>query len=124
MRKSILFSSAAAVLLSAATARAGEPPKKTADLVAKGKASYEVNCASCHGAAGRGDGEVGAALDPKPRDLVAGTFRNGVKAAQVYATLEKGIDGTTMVSYGHLPEDERWALTYYVLELRGAKAKK
>jgi len=122
--KPILSSlAAAALLLTAATARAGAPPKKTADLVAKGKASYEVNCAACHGAAGLGDGEAGAALDPKPRNLVSGKYTHGATIPQIYATLEKGIDGTTMVSYGHLPEEERWALAYYVLELK-AKAKK
>ena len=30
-----------------------------------------------------------------------------------------------MIAFGHLPEDERWALTYFVLDLRGgAKGKK
>jgi hypothetical protein len=29
-----------------------------------------------------------------------------------------------MVSYGHLSEEERWAITYYVEELRGAKSAK
>jgi hypothetical protein len=28
-----------------------------------------------------------------------------------------------MVSYSHLPPEELWALTYYVLELRAAKGK-
>jgi hypothetical protein len=65
-----------------------------------------------------------AGLEPKPRNLVAGAFRNGVKPAQVFATLEKGIDGTTMISFGHLPAEERWALTYYVLDLRGGKTAK
>lgn len=38
---------------------------------AKGKALYEQLCISCHGAAGKGDGPVGAALpaDQKPRNL-------------------------------------------------------
>jgi len=36
---------------------------------AKGKASYDQMCASCHGAAGKGDGAAAAALNPKPKDL-------------------------------------------------------
>lgn len=112
---------AAAALVVASTAQAAEP-KKTAELVAKGKASYETNCAACHGEKGLGDGEAGAALDPKPRNLVKEKYKKGDKPGQVHAMLKAGIDGSTMVSFGHLPDDELWALTYYVLELRkGAK---
>lgn len=114
---------AAAALLFALSARAAEP-KKTPELVAKGKASYETNCAACHGAKGLGDGEAGAALDPKPRNLVADKYKKGVKPAQVHEMLKAGIDGTTMVSFAHLPDDELWGLTYYLLDLRAAGAKK
>jgi mono/diheme cytochrome c family protein len=34
-----------------------------------GKTIFEANCASCHGAVGKGDGAAAAALNPKPRDL-------------------------------------------------------
>jgi mono/diheme cytochrome c family protein len=34
-----------------------------------GKEIFEANCASCHGAIGKGDGAAAAALNPKPRDL-------------------------------------------------------
>lgn len=37
--------------------------------VAEGKKIYDMNCASCHGATGKGDGAAAAALKPKPRDL-------------------------------------------------------
>lgn len=122
MSNPIRFAISAALLVWAAGAAAGAPPKKTSELVAKGKASYEVNCASCHGDKGLGDGVAAAALEPKPRNLVADKFKQGSKPEQVFATLAKGVDGTTMVPFGHLPEDERWALAYYVLELRGAKS--
>jgi mono/diheme cytochrome c family protein len=117
---------ALAVVVLAGAAGAAAAPKKTPELVAKGKASYETNCATCHGPAGKGDGEVGMGLDPKPRNLVLEKFKKGAAPAQVFDTLSKGMDGTTMVAFGHLTEDERWALTYYVLDLRGGggKAKK
>jgi len=111
----------AAALLVATTARASEP-KKTPELVAKGKVSYETNCAACHGAKGLGDGEAGAALDPKPRNLVKEKYKKGDKPGQIHEMLKAGIDGSTMVSFSHLPDDELWALTYYVIDLRkGAK---
>jgi mono/diheme cytochrome c family protein len=37
--------------------------------IAAGKALYDQDCASCHGASGKGDGPAAAALDPKPQDL-------------------------------------------------------
>lgn len=41
---------------------------KKFDLV-DGKKTFEMNCASCHGATGHGDGVAAAALKPKPRNL-------------------------------------------------------
>jgi len=40
-----------------------------------GKTIYDMNCASCHGPAGKGDGPVGAALQPPPRDFSVGDFK-------------------------------------------------
>lgn len=117
------FLAAAAAILTSTAAQAAPPPR-TPDLVAKGKASYETNCAACHGDKGLGDGVAAAALEPKPRNLVREKFRNGAQPAQVFTTLEKGIDGTSMTPFAHLPAEERWALTYYVLDLRGAKPAK
>lgn len=47
--------------------------KKDAAQIAKGDAGhgqqlYVQNCASCHGAGGKGDGPASAALNPKPAD--------------------------------------------------------
>jgi mono/diheme cytochrome c family protein len=53
---------------------------------AKGKADFEMNCASCHGVTGKGDGPVGKALTPPPRDFSKGDFK--------YDTNEDGTSGT------------------------------
>ena len=42
---------------------------------AAGKTAFEANCASCHGTTGKGDGPVGAALNPPPRDFSIGEFK-------------------------------------------------
>ncbi len=55
------------VLMAPAAALAGD--------AAAGKTVFEANCASCHGLTGKGDGPVGAALNPKPRDLSKGEFK-------------------------------------------------
>jgi len=126
MHERILVSLAAAVaVLLAPAARAGEPPKKTPDLVEKGRASFALNCAACHGAKGEGDGAAAAALNPKPRNFATETFKHGSSVAQVFETLGKGSPGTAMIGFTHLPEEERWALAYYVLDLKsGGKAAK
>ncbi len=52
----------------------------------KGKIAYTTNCLSCHGETGKGDGPVGAVLQPPPRDLSAGDF--------AFDTDEDGTAGT------------------------------
>jgi len=98
-------------------ARAAEPPKKTPQLLEKGKASFNVNCATCHGPKGEGNGVAAAALKPKPRNFATEEFKHGSKAPEVFDTLAKGLPGTAMIAYRHLSEEERWALAYYVVDL-------
>jgi hypothetical protein len=73
-----LVSLAILVLAAAAGAAAGDAtPAKTAagagavspDVAKETAFIYETRCAMCHGAGGKGDGPMGAALTPKPRDL-------------------------------------------------------
>jgi len=125
LAKVIMPLAAAAALLAAPAARAGEAPKKTPELAQKGKASFEMNCAACHGPTGAGDGAAAAALDPRPRNLATAPLKGGDKPAQIFATLGKGVSGTAMIAFTHLPEEERWALAYHVAALRDdAKAGK
>ena len=62
------------ILCVMALAGLGATNAQAADAAA-GKVIFETNCMSCHGATGKGDGPVGAALDPKPRDLSVGEFK-------------------------------------------------
>jgi mono/diheme cytochrome c family protein len=41
---------------------------------AAGKVLFDANCSSCHGVSGMGDGPVGAALTPAPRDFTLAAF--------------------------------------------------
>lgn len=51
------------------------PGSALAGDAAAGKTLFEANCASCHGTSGKGDGPVGAALNPPPRDFTVGDFK-------------------------------------------------
>ncbi len=63
----LLALAALAVLLVPAMASAGD--------AAAGKPLFQTNCASCHGMGGKGDGPVGAVLNPPPRDFTTGDFK-------------------------------------------------
>ena len=103
---------AAAALLAAPAAWAGDAPKKTPELLEKGKASFAKNCVACHGKTGEGDGPAAKALKPPPENLVTHPMKGG--AAEVFGVLATGVKGTGMIAFKHLPEEERWGLAYFV----------
>lgn len=82
--------------------------------LAIGKALYQQNCTSCHGASGHGDGPTAASLEPVPTD-----FHNVERARErslfgLYNTITLGVAGTSMVGFSQLSDAERWSLAFYV----------
>lgn len=83
------------------------------------------HCANCHGE--RGDGNGPANLDPRARYFGGDRFKfastdNGVPTDDdLMRVLERGIPGSAMYSFSHLPEDHRRAIVGHVrtLALRG-----
>jgi mono/diheme cytochrome c family protein len=57
---------------------------------AKGKASFDQLCASCHGSSGKGDGAAAAALSPKPRDLTDKQYVSGLKDDYIKKMVKEG----------------------------------
>ncbi len=45
----------------------------------KGRATFQKSCSGCHGEAGKGDGAMGAALNPKPKDLSDKAYNASLK---------------------------------------------
>ena len=86
-------------------------------MVAHGKAAYAANCAFCHGATGKGDGAAGATLNPKPRDLVTGKWTVDGSTIGLFNAITKGLPGTAMAAFGHIPLVDRWAMVHYIQDI-------
>ncbi|MEX2164494.1 MAG: cytochrome c/FTR1 family iron permease [Sulfuricaulis sp.] len=88
-------------------------PKAAPDLKA-GASLYKEYCAACHGAEGHGDGPAGQGLDPAPSNFHDAERMASRSANGLYNTITLGVNGTGMAAYGHLSENVRWALAFYV----------
>ena len=103
----------------------GEPPKATPELIARGKELYgKAKCFQCHGDGGKGDGVSAAELKDdfgfpiRPADFTRGQFKGGSGVRDIFRTMTLGLDGAPMPSFADsMSEEERWAISYYVLSL-------
>ncbi|MBX3016879.1 MAG: c-type cytochrome [Bdellovibrionaceae bacterium] len=91
-----------------------EPWVANEDMVAHGKKLFAQNCALCHGNEGKGDGPSGAALNPKPRNLVTGGWKKGGGFIGHFNAITEGIEGSSMASYAHFKPADRWALVQFI----------
>jgi len=90
---------------------AGMAPAAFAGDAAAGKKTFTTNCVSCHGESGKGDGPVGVALQPPPRDFSKAEFAfdtdgDGTKGTE--ADLTNVIKNGAM-KYGGSPLMAPWA---------------
>ncbi|MDP7556899.1 MAG: cytochrome c [Nitrospinaceae bacterium] len=87
---------------------------------ANGKALYQkkakpMACKMCHGAKGGGDGKLGKALKPAPRDFTCKKTMKKVSAGQMFWIIKKGSKGTGMAPM-KLKDKEIWDVIKYVRE--------
>ncbi len=105
------------------------PPESFAsfDSLVKGKELFtKLQCHTCHGETGAGDGPSAAAMKDKwglpilPRDFNIGAFRGGSSGHDLYLRIATGMAGTPMLGFPDdvLKPDDRWALVHYVQSLR------
>jgi len=94
-------------------------------LIQSGKASYEKHCSGCHGLDAKGEGPASSMLNPKPRNLLEGSYKwrstpSGTlpTVQDMLRTLEVGVMGASMPSFKELPNSEKLALVAYLRSLR------
>jgi mono/diheme cytochrome c family protein len=97
---------------------AADMKKPTPALIEKGKAVFTTNCATCHGDKGDGNGPAGQYMNPKPRNFIEAKFKKGGKPEQLFTSVSKGLEGTAMAPFGHLPEEDRWAVVHYIMTFK------
>lgn len=91
-----------------------KPWVKSDDMAMHGQKVFGNVCAVCHGSKGLGDGPAGMSLNPKPRNLKEGKWKQGGDSISLYKTLQAGIPGSSMASFAHLPAIDRWGLVQYI----------
>ena len=94
------------------------------ESVTRGRAVYLKQCATCHGASGKGDGvqeqkdESGVPI--RPRDFTRGVFKGGREREQLYARIMLGVPGTPMPASSNLKPEELGDLINYIQSLSDA----
>ncbi|MEE8349804.1 MAG: ethylbenzene dehydrogenase-related protein [Acidobacteriota bacterium] len=90
------------------------------ELLDLGKSTYAKKCLPCHGEEGDGQGEAAYLLFPKPRNFVEAKYRlistweTMPTDEDLFSTISRGMPGSAMPSWAHLPERTRWGLLHYL----------
>lgn len=94
----------------------------SAELLRRGRLVYGVRCVTCHGLAGDGKGPGSIFLKTPPRDFTQLTFK--LRTTQyfpsdldLFRSITVGFPTYGMPRFDYLPEEDRWALVYYVKKL-------
>lgn len=107
---------------SVSRARAGKelysPFLPTDDVLARGELIYTTFCIGCHGAMGKGDGQLySSGLYPlKPREI-SGVVTSKLKDGEIYHTITLGF-GSMGAHGAQVRSDDRWKLVLFIRELQ------
>ena len=74
-------------------------------------------CINCHGAKGDGQGPMGTALNPPPRNFTCGETMKDISDGQLFWIIKKGSPGTGMMAFSGMPDNQIWQLIYYIRSL-------
>jgi len=74
-------------------------------------------CMNCHGVQGDGQGPMGAALDPRPRNFTCGETMKDISDGQLFWIIKNGSIGTGMMAFSGMPDNQIWQLIHYIRTL-------
>ncbi len=96
----------------------------SAELLAQGKAVFDIACAPCHGLGGSGNGPLSENFRTRPRDLTKGVYKNRSTASGQLPTdddlddsITAGIHSSTMPGYARMSPEDRGAVVQYLKTL-------
>ena len=99
------------------------PVPATPASIAKGKELFNGKgaCFTCHGPEGKGDGVVGQALNPSPRNFHNAAFWKNRTDGELMWVLQHGSPGTSMVAAVPVTvtEEEGWQIIDYLRTFKG-----
>ena len=109
-----------------AAAAMKNPTKATPESLAAGKKLYDAQCAMCHGATGKGDGKMAAAITtgPKPSSMTDAEWKHGSTDGEIFTVIREGVKGTGMRGFAaRMKPADLWNLVNYVRSLGSAAPK-
>jgi mono/diheme cytochrome c family protein len=74
-------------------------------------------CAQCHGEKGDGQGIMGAALVPPPRNFTCGQMMKALSEGQLFWVIKNGSFGTGMMAFAGLSDESIWQIIQYMRSL-------
>ncbi len=99
---------------------ADAPPPVTRELLALGRARFDVTCAVCHGLTGTGESVVATKMTLRPPPSIVNEDNRRRSREQLYRIVTDGYG--LMASYsGLLSTEERWAVVAYLQALQLAQ---
>jgi mono/diheme cytochrome c family protein len=79
------------------------------------KSAKPMACKMCHGKEGKGNGKLGKALTPKPRNFACSNTMKHVSPGQMFWIIKNGSKGTGMLAHGKKLKDKQiWDVVKYI----------
>jgi cbb3-type cytochrome c oxidase subunit III len=97
------------------------PETSNAESIEAGNKLYQLNCASCHGPKGKGDGSL-ALSGGTPSDLTDETWDYGSTDGEIFVVIRDGISSDMQPYKDKLKEKQIWQLVNFIRSL-GSKSK-